>query len=78
MYHRDLTLYWLDKNWKQRGVAHNFVLGVDMDAQVYATVTTCAIPQNRTSIEVVRKSDITDYIKYLDAIGYKRVNSSEM
>lgn len=68
-----LSLHWMDKNWKCRGYAKHKHLIIDMDAKVYRLLENYGVPDfNRANIiEVVRKSDIYDYAKHLQSIGFK-------
>lgn len=67
----NLHLYWIDKNWKEKGAAENFNLIVDTENKLYRTYTNSYYGYNSPgSIEVKRKSDITDYIEYLKADNF--------
>ena len=69
-----IHLCWVDKNWKSRGYANNYHLIVDMEQKKYRTYTnTYSNCNHPDDIEVKRKSDIVDYIKYLKANGFKEV-----
>ena len=70
---RTLSLHWMDKNWKSRGYAKHRHLIIDMDAKVYRQLENYGEPDfNRPNIiEVVRKSDIDDYVKHLQATGFR-------
>ena len=69
-----IHLYWLDKNWQSRGYANNYNLIVDMEDKTYKTYTNsfCGY-RYLDDIEVKKKSDIIDYIKYLKTNGFKEV-----
>ena len=68
----ELHLYYLDKNWKQRGDwAHNYNLVVDLGNKTYKIYVSPFYGYERSSdIEVKRKSDIMDYIEYLKENGF--------
>jgi hypothetical protein len=71
-----LHLYWFDKNYKAKGVAHNYNMLIDMQARTYKLWTnTYGDYHNSDSIEVVRKSDLIDYEKYLQSIGFKYIRA---
>lgn len=70
----ELHLYWLDKNWQSRGVANHYNLIVYPDSKEYKVFVNAFYDYRKpTDIEVKRKSDITDYIKYLDNLGYNEI-----
>ena len=66
------SLHWLDKNWRGRGYANHRHLIIDTDNRVYRFCVNYVMPNfNRPdTIEVVRKSDIDDYVKHLQAMGF--------
>lgn len=66
------SLHWIDKNWKNRGYAKHRHLIVDTDARVYRQLENYGEPDfNKLNIiEVVRRSDIEDYIKHLQGVGF--------
>ena len=67
-----LHLFWLDKNWQERGYANNYNLIVDMENKMYKVYTNPFYAYNRPEdIEVKKKSDITDYVEYLKINGFK-------
>lgn len=67
-----LHLFWIDKNWKERGYSNNFNLIVDMENRTYKTFINPFYDYiHREDIEVKKKSDITDYIDYLKENGFK-------
>ena len=66
-----IHLYWLDKNWRGRGCANHFNLIVDMDNKTYKVYTNSYYCYNKPEdIEVKRKSDILEYIDYLQKNGF--------
>lgn len=68
----ELVLYWLDKNWGGRGYGLNFYLNVDIEAKEFSMCTTsyCVYNSDGNCIQVVRKSDILNFAKYLKSRGY--------
>ena len=63
-----LHLYYLDKNWREKGAAENFNLIVDMENKTYKVYSNSYYGYNSpNSVEVKRKSDITDYLEFLKA-----------
>ena len=70
-----LHLFWLDKNWKEKGVADNYNLIVDLENKTYKVYSNAFYGYyNPEDIEVKRKSDITDYIEYLKRKGFREIN----
>ena len=74
----DFHLYWLDKNWQGRGCANNFNLLVHNDTKTYETYINpfCGY-RSDMSVEAVRRSDITDFIKHLERDGYTELTASK-
>lgn len=69
-----IHLYWLDKNWQSRGYANNYNLIVDMENKTYKTYIDSFCGYICLSdIEVKRKLDITEYIKYLKMNGFVEI-----
>lgn len=69
-----LHLFWIDKNWAERGYADNYNAIIDMEKKVYKVYTNPFYAYNRVEdIEVKRKSDITSYVNYLQENGFKEV-----
>lgn len=67
-----LHLYWLDKNWLNRGYSMNYNLVVDLEEKTFRTFTNSFYGYNHPEdIEVVRKSDIYDYVTYLKECGFR-------
>ena len=66
--------YWVETNWHRRGYAKNYNLVVDIEKKTYRTYTNSyydyPLPED---IEVKRKFDIIDYIKYLKMNDFKEV-----
>ena len=67
-----LHLFWLDKNWNKRGdCANNYNLVVDMENKTYKVYTNAFYGYyHPDDIEVKKKSDIEDYIEYLNKNGF--------
>ena len=66
-----LHLYCIDKNWKVKGCASNFNLVVYPEDKTYKTFVNPFYGYNKPEdIEVKKKSDILDYIKYLEENGF--------
>jgi len=71
-----LHLFWIDKRWQERGYANNYNLVVDMKNKIYKVYVNPFYAYNRAEdIEVKKKSDITDYMKYLKENGFKKVET---
>lgn len=72
MINNTLSLHYLDKNWQKRGYANHIHLIIDFDAKVYRKLVNFGLPNfdRQNIIEVVRKSDIDDYVEHLKAFGF--------
>ena len=69
-----LHLFWIDKKWEERGYANNYNLIVNMENKTYKVYVNSYIAYNKVEdIEVKRKSDIANYVKYLKENGFKEV-----
>lgn len=70
-----LHLFWIDNNYKKTGrTANNYNLLVNMKNKTYKQfVNPFYYYCKAEDIEVKRKSDIVDYIKYLKENGFKEV-----
>lgn len=70
-----LHLFWIDNKWKQSGrCAENYNLIVDMENKTYKVYVNAFYGYYKPEdIEVKKKSDIADYIKYLKEHGFKEV-----
>lgn len=69
-----IHLYWLDKNWHERGYANNYNLIVYMEDKTYKVYTNAFYDYRwPEDIEVKKKSDITDYIEYLKENGFTEI-----
>jgi len=67
-----LHLFWIDKNWHERGYAKNYNLIVYIEDKTYKVYTNPFYAYHKPEdIEVKKKSDITDYIEYLRENGFK-------
>lgn len=72
-----LSLHYIDKNWKRsgRGYANNVHLIIDFDNHRYRYIVNYSMPSfGANRIEVKRKSDIDDYVKYLKAYDFVETN----
>lgn len=66
-----ITLFWEDKNWRDRGYANNLWLHIYPEKKSYKTYESCYCGTDSLEIITVkRKSDIEDMIKYLNFHGY--------
>lgn len=66
-------LYWLEPKtkWETRGYANNQYLRIDYDAKKYSLTTGWYVPNGSDSqIEVLRKSELKQYIGYLKKCGF--------
>lgn len=70
-----IHLFWIDNNYKKTGrTANNYNLIVDMRNKTYEQFVNPFYGYYKPEdIEVKRKSDIVDYIKYLKENGFKEV-----
>lgn len=69
-----LHLFWIDKKWKERGYANNYNLIVDLKKKTYKVYTNSFYAYYKAEdIEVKNKSDITDYVDYLNKNGFMEV-----
>lgn len=71
-----IQLYWIDKNWQKRGSeAKNEHLYVDYAQGAYKYSVDCyGVDNSAKNVEVVRKSDLKDYMKALEQNGFRKVN----
>ena len=68
-----ISLHYMDKDWMRsgRGYANNVHLIVDFENHRYRYLVNYSVPQfGANRIEVKRKSDIEDYVKYLKAYDF--------
>jgi len=70
-----IHLFWIDNNWRKTGdAANNYNLIIDMENKVYKQFVNPFYGYYKAEdIEVKRKSDIVDYIKYLKDNDFKEV-----
>lgn len=69
-----LHLFWLDKDWQERGYARNYNLVVYLAEKAYRVYTNAFYAYHRPEdIEVKRKRDITGYIDYLKSNGFMEI-----
>lgn len=69
----EIKMFWRDQNWENRGYANHIWLHIYPDEREYQNVVTpyCDISGGMNIVEVKRKSDIEDMIKYLEGWDYK-------
>lgn len=67
-----IHLYWVDKNWNKRGgEAHNEHLYVDYAKKIFQRCVNNYVSDNSAkNVEVTRRSDLRDYMKYLESQGF--------
>ena len=68
-----IHLYWVDKNWDKRPDhdAHNEHLYVDYDKKIFQRCINNFVAWNYAKdVEVTRRSDLRDYMKYLESEGF--------
>ncbi len=71
-----LHLFWIDKRWQERGYANNYNLIVNTENKIYKVYINSFYAYNRAEdIEVKKRSNITDYMKYLKENGFKEVET---
>ena len=76
MYLQNFGFYWLDKNYQRRGEseAKNETLVVDSTHNCFKHRVTSISPNDaKNTVEVVRKSDIKNFITYLKKQGYREI-----
>ena len=76
VYLQNFGFYWLDKNWQRRGdsEAKNEILVVDSTHNCFKHRVTSISPNDaKNTVEVVRKSDIKNFITYLKKQGYREI-----
>lgn len=67
-----LHLFYLDKEWKEKGAAENYNLSINMENRTYKIYTDAFCGYYELEdIEVKKKSDIDEYVKYLKKNGFK-------
>ena len=73
---QNFGFYWLDKNYQRRGEseAKNEILVVDSTHNCFKHRVTSISPNDaKNTVEVVRKSDIKNFITYLKKQGYREI-----
>ena len=73
---QNFGFYWLDKNYQRRGEseAKNETLVVDSTHNCFKHRVTSISPNDaKNTVEVVRKSDIKNFITYLKKQGYREI-----
>lgn len=76
VYLQNFGFYWLDKNYRRRGEseAKNEILVVDSSHNCFKHRVTSISPDDaKNTVEVVRKSDINNFITYLKKQGYREI-----
>lgn len=69
-----ITLVWIDKKWKSKGIAHNVWLWIYPDDKCYKKIITAYIDTSGEHvIEIARKSDIDKMINNLNHKGYTEI-----
>ena len=70
-----IDLYCKDKNWKQRGEGKNVHLIVYYNLKKFRyIINTKAEGMISNSVQVLRKGDIEEYVKDLEAEGFSRID----
>ena len=70
-----IDLYYKENNWKQRGEGHNIHLIIYYNLKKFRYITnTKAEGMISNSVQVIRKGDIADYVKDLEAEGFSRID----
>ena len=69
-----IDLYYNDKKWKQRGEGKNVHLIIYYNLKKFRYLTnTKAEGMISNSVQVLRKGDIEEYVKDLEAEGFSRI-----
>ena len=70
-----IDLYYKENNWKQRGEGKNIHLIIYYNLKKFRYLTnTMAEGMISNSVQVLRKGDIKDYVKDLEAEGFSRID----
>lgn len=70
-----IDLYYNEKNWKQRGYGKNIHLIIYYNLKKFRYLTnTRAEGMISNSVQVLRKGDIDEYVKDLEAEGFSRID----
>lgn len=70
-----IDLYVKDKNWKQRGEGKNIHLIIYYNLKKFRYLTnTKAEGMISNSVQVLRRGDIEEYVKDLEAEGFSRID----
>lgn len=70
-----IDLYYEDKNWKQKGEGQNIHLIIYYNLKKYRYVlNTKAEGMISNSVQVLRKGDLAEYVKDLEAEGFSRID----
>ena len=70
-----IDLYYNENNWKQRGEGKNVHLIIYYNLKKFRYLTnTRAEGMLSNCVQVLRKGDLEEYIKDLEAEGFSRIN----
>ena len=70
-----IDLYYNDNKWKQRGEGKNIHLIIDYKIKKFRYITnTKAEGMTSNSVQVLRKGDLEEYLKDLEAEGFRRID----
>ena len=70
----EISLVWIDKKWKSKGIANNLWLHIYPNSKSYKKHVSPYMNTNREAvIEITRKSDIEKMIKNLKYEGYSEL-----
>lgn len=69
-----IHLFWIDRNWETKGYANNYNLVVDFEKKTYLVYQNPFYDyRGPEDIQVVKKSDIKNYIEHLKKEGFKEI-----
>ena len=70
-----IDLYYKENNWKQRGEGKNIHLIIYYNLKKFRyLINTKAEGMISNSVQVLRRGDIDEYVKDLEAEGFSRIN----
>ena len=70
-----IDLYYKENNWKQRGEGKNIHLIIYYNLKKFRYLTnTRAEGMISNSVQLLRKGDLDEYVKALEAEGFSRIN----
>lgn len=72
---KKIHLYYLDKNWKkEKRTAKNYNLIIDFENKTFEIyITPILMYTEINDIEVVRKSELLDYVEFLKNNNFKEI-----